>query len=53
MFLSLFNTIPCLYRLQSVEREAIVKNSATPVGYSGWAALRKEHCDMMPESQNS
>jgi hypothetical protein len=28
------------------------RNGGTPVGYSGRAAIKKEQCDMMPESQN-
>jgi hypothetical protein len=29
------------------------KNGDTPVGYSGRAALRREQCEVTPESQNS
>jgi hypothetical protein len=29
------------------------RSDGTPVGYSRRAALRREQCDMMPESQNN
>jgi hypothetical protein len=28
------------------------RNGDTPIGYLGRAALRREQCDVMPESQN-
>jgi hypothetical protein len=28
------------------------RNGDTPLGYSGWTALRREQCNKMPESQN-